>query len=835
MPTISYIEKIIDGRFLGRHSNPLINHLLIDSRNVSFPEDSVFFAIKGNTHNGNDYIDELYKKGVRCFIVTEPPKSTAPYQDANFVLVPDAVEALQKLVAHHRKQFSVPVIGVTGSNGKTIVKEWLYQLLWHDHHIVRSPKSYNSQVGVPLSVWQMDKSHQMGIFEAGISQPEEMANIEPIIHPSIGIFTNIGPAHDEGFDDINQKIEEKLRLFKHAETLIYCKDYPELHAYIYALQNTEKTLFSRTIYNYETLTWSRKQKADLQITSIHKEETFTIIKAVFKKELISIQIPFSDEASIENAIHCWLLMLHLKYDFATIATRMKHLSRVAMRLELKAGINNCTIINDAYNSDINSLAIALDFLEHQNQHEQKTIILSDILESGEDAEILCQKMAELIRSKKINRLLGVGIELFNCKALFEGTPAQFFLTTQNLLDADIAFGNETILVKGARHFEFERIVKSLSQKTHSTVLEIELTAIGHNLRTYRKLLKADTKIMIMVKALSYGSGSFEIANVLQFNKVDYLAVAYEDEGIALRNAGITLPIMVMNPNPKSFDLMVQHRLEPEIYSLSHLNRFLEFLQTAVTNITLPYPVHLKMDTGMHRLGFEKEDLPQLIKRLINSPYIKVVSAFSHLAASEDEQHDDFSYEQIVLFKELHTKLVDGLGYPIMHHILNSAGIIRFAHELETDMVRLGLGLYGIDSTGVLDTHLQNVSTLKTYISQIKTIKAGETIGYGRLGKAKRKTTIATVGIGYGDGLSRQLGNGKGKMLVKGKAAPIIGNVCMDMCMLDVSKIKNVNEGDEVIVFGKAHPINQLAKWQNTIPYEIMTGISGRVKRVYYQE
>ena len=835
MPSVSYIEKIIEGQFLYQYSNATVTHLITDSRNVTFPAQSLFFAIKGETYNGNHFIDELYQKGVRNFVVTEVLPEEKIYADANIILVHDAVIALQNLARHHRNQFKLPIVGITGSNGKTVVKEWLYQLMWRDFHIVRSPKSYNSQIGVPLSVWQIHRNHQLGIFEAGISKTREMPKLEAIIKPQIGIFTNIGNAHNEGFKSMKQKVEEKLKLFKHTDLLIYCKDYQLIDEAVKHQQNQEHPYYGKTVYYYKPLTWAKSHQADLQIANIIKNEDFTLIQATYENKTISIEIPFTDDASIENAIHCWLLMLHFEYDEDTISERMKYLTRVAMRLEMKAGINNCSIINDAYNSDLNSLQIALDFLDHQNQHEKKTIILSDILESGQKKEALYLYVANLIMQKKVSRLIAIGEQIGTCKDSFKGINTQFFDSTQAFLDANLEFANETILLKGARSFAFENILSTLSHKTHNTVLEIDLNALAHNLRTYKKLLKSYTKVMVMVKAFSYGSGSFEIANLLQYNKVDYLAVAYTDEGVALRKAGINLPIMVMNPNPLNFKDLVKHQLEPEIFSLNHLQAFQDYLQTSSLSPSLPYPIHIKIDTGMHRLGFEENDISELIKKLKNNPYMRIMSVFSHLAASDNPKYDDFTVEQINLFNRIFEKIVTSLQYPMLHHILNSCGIVRFFHDIDTDMVRLGLGLYGIDSTNFLQKYLQNVSTLKTYISQIKTVESNETVGYERSGKLGKTSRIATISIGYGDGIKRNLGNGHGMMLVNGELAPTVGNICMDMCMLDVSHIEGVQEGDEVIVFGQQLPVSKMANWANTIPYEIMTSVSQRVQRVYHQE
>jgi alanine racemase len=824
--SIANVNQIIQGKITGSNDqNIVIRNLLIDSRKIITPENSLFFAIKGERNDGHRFISDLYEKGVRSFVVSSLPENNSLFKDGVFILVKDTLFALQVLCAFHRDQFHIPVIGITGSNGKTIVKEWLFQLLREDKNIVRSPKSFNSQVGVPLSVWQMNEEHDMAIFEAGISKPGEMIQLQQIIQPTIGLITNIGQAHDENFENQKQKVSEKLKLFNHSEILVFCKDY---------LSINEEVSNQKHFPDLNIFTWSRRSRADLLVGRITKSSSDTEIQAVFRNEFIKINIPFTDEASIENAIHCWAMMLYLGYENVLIAERMKMLSPVAMRLELKEGINNCSIINDSYNSDLGSLSIALDFLNQQKQHPKRTLILSDILQSGRNEAALYKEVAELVHKKGISRLIGIGEaisrqeHLFNIEKTFYNSTAEFLQNYNNSF-----FRDETILLKGARAFGFEAISKVIQQKAHETVLEINLNAIVHNLNYYRSRIKADTKVMAMVKAFSYGSGSFEIANILQFHRVDYLAVAYADEGIELRKAGITLPIMVMNPEEQSYDSMIQYNLEPEIYSFRVLNMFEETVKRSERNLNKQIAIHIKLDTGMHRLGFEPDDINELIVRIKNNKQLKIRSIFSHLVATDEAEHDDFTWQQIRKFTDMSKDICEHLDYPVIKHILNSAGISRFP-DAQFDMVRLGIGLYGIGVNPAEQSQLQNVSTLKTSISQIKNIPANETIGYSRKGVAQRDTRIATVPIGYADGLSRKLSNGKGKMIIKGKHAPIIGNVCMDMCMIDITDIP-ANENDEVIVFGEAYPIAEVAKDIGTIPYEVLTNVSRRVKRVYYQE
>ncbi len=809
----------------------VIEHLLTDSRKALFPATSLFFALKGGRRDGHDFLQEVYEKGVRNFIVSNPD-AVSPLPGANIILVKDALLALQAIAAFHRKRFSIPVIGITGSNGKTIVKEWLNQLLEEKYSIVRSPKSYNSQVGVPLSVWQMTQDHQLALFEAGISQSGEMDKLEKIIQPTIGLFTNIGEAHSGGFLNIRQKVKEKLQLFKHVDTLIYCSDYPELNE---GVADLVQRLRNKPDDKLHLFSWSMKTDATLRVVSLLKDKTYTYIKAEYREREIDIRIPFTDDASLENAVLCWCTLLHLGAEDHYIEAQMEKLAPVAMRLELKKGINNCSIINDSYSADLSSLKIALDFLAQQQQHRHKTIILSDILQSGKSEKELYGSVAAAVQQKKIDRFIGIGPQLLRHKSIFEAIPGLDTRIYENL-DAfrrdfyHLHFQNETILVKGARIFEFEQLVPLLEQKVHQTVLEINLTALLHNLQQYQQLLRPSTKVMAMVKAFSYGSGSYEIANLLQFHKVDYLAVAYADEGVELRNTGISLPIMVMNPEETTFDALVQYNLQPELYSFELLKSFNDFLHKEGQQ---QFPVHLELETGMNRLGFDIAAVHQLAEQLRKS-CCSVQTVFSHLVASEDPAFDAFTLEQAARFSAACDILEKELGHSFTRHIANSAAIIRYP-QLQLDMVRLGIGLYGVDSANTHKLSLREVSTLKTTIAQLKHLKAGETVSYGRKGVVTRNSVIATVRLGYADGYSRRLGNGVGKMLVKGQLAPVIGAVCMDMTMLDVTGIGHVREADEVTVFGAGIPVEQVAEWAGTIPYEIMTGVSQRVKRVYFEE
>ncbi len=829
---LTNIQKATKGELSAQFTDTDIQELLIDSRKVVNPAQAMFVAIKGTHRDGHSFIADAYAKGLRHFMVSTLP-DTARFSDAVFLLVPDTLHALQQIAATHRHQFNVPVIGITGSNGKTIVKEWLFQLLSDDYQVARSPKSYNSQIGVPLSVWKMQDSDTLGIFEAGISQPGEMEHSEKVIKPDLGIFTNIGEAHSEGFMNMRQKINEKLILFRNAKELIYCKDYHELNECVVQYRNQIRNADTDQL---RLFTWSQKTEATLRIQEIAKENNQTRISARYEDRDLQIRIPFSDNASVENAIHCWCVLLQMGMADERIAEKMGHLQPVAMRLELLQGINNCTIINDTYNSDLTSLYIALDFLEQQKQYLRKTVILSDMLQMGKPDSQLYEEVAQLVVNKNVHRIICIGPAISRHKAIFRAHKklrSIFFKSTADFLKKlhMITFEHETILLKGARSFRFEKIEKLLEQKIHKTVLEINLTALQHNLNVYRSLLPQKVKLMAMVKAYSYGSGSFEIANMLQFAGVDYLSVAYVDEGVALRKAGITVPIMVMSPEASAFDRMISWNLEPELFSIDSLERFTDIAQTL--NVT-HYPVHIKVDTGMHRLGFMEAEIPELLEALSTNTAVKVISIFSHLAGSDDASFDLFTKQQADIFEKMSLQLITGLGYKPMRHLVNSAGITRH-RELYYDMVRLGIGLYGIDSSSKVQGQLQNISTLKTTIAQIKELAAGETIGYGRKGNLPAPGKIATVSIGYADGYFRDFGNGKAYMLVKGQQAPVIGSVCMDMCMLDISHIPEVAVGDEVIVFGADLPVSQLASWAHTIPYEVLTSISQRVNRIYVNE
>lgn len=790
-----------------------IETISIDSRSLQNGPQTLFFALVGPNNDAHLYLEDLMAKGVQHFVVTHIPENCAG--KATFLVVKNTTTALQQLAGYYRRLFDFPIIGLTGSNGKTIVKEWLNFLLSPDYNIIRSPKSYNSQVGVPLSVLAINEQHNLGIFEAGISTFSEMENLERIIKPTIGILTNIGSAHDEGFPNIGEKIKEKLLLFQEAEILIYHKN---------------KTIDAFLNPKLKTFSWSCKDEAaDVLITKKSVLDK-TVLGIRYKADNFEIKIPFQDDASIENAIHCMMLLLYFGYDQQTIEHRMELLYPVEMRLKVKNGINNCSLIDDSYSSDFQSLKIALDFLESQKQYPKKTVILSDIFQSGLSNEELYSKVSQLITSNKINRVVGIGATISEFKNKFINCVT--FPDTDAFLAAidSLNFGNETILIKGARTFQFEQIVAALAEKTHETVLEINLNAISHNFNFFKSKLKPTTKMMVMVKAFGYGNGGFEIAKLLEHHKVDYLGVAFADEGISLKNAGIKLPIMVLNPETTSFAAIIQNQLEPEIYSLKGLHAFLKIAEQK--NLK-HFPIHIKLDTGMHRLGFEANTLDDLIAVLKGNQTVAVKSILSHMATSDDLAHREFALSQLDLFEKLSSKLIQELQIHPIRHILNTSGISNFT-EAQYDMVRLGIGLYGVSNDAEEQKQLENVGTLKSVISQIRTISEGESVGYGRRFVAERTTKIATIPIGYADGISRHWGNGVGFVMVNNQKATIVGSVCMDMLMVDVTEIP-CKEGDQVIIFGKNPTVNDLAKALHTIPYEILTSISQRVKRVFYRE
>lgn len=803
----SQLSEITGGNNLHFFRDTPIESLFIDSRKAPQTPNSLFFAIRGDRHDGHMYLQELYRAGVRQFVVEQSTLHLNEYPEANILYVASAIEALQKLAASHRQKFSYPVIGITGSNGKTIIKEWLFQTLSKYEIVVKNPGSYNSQVGVPLSVWQMQAHHQIAIFEAGISKPGEMEKLEAVIQPTIGILTNIGSAHDEGFQNQNQKIEEKLKLFKNSKILIYRADQVEVNE---AIQKT----------HIKTFSWGMEANADVRISI--QGNTCYLTRGGHNYVL---RLPFVDKASIENCLHCVALMLYLGYNFKKLQRGIDNLRSVPMRMEMKEGINQCYIVDDTYNNDLGGLELSLQFLMHQKQKKKRRLILSDVLESGLPEESLVKQILVLMEKYPVDSFVGIGPVLTRHQKMFTGDSSFYSSTDEflNLFDRR-SLSDEIILIKGARAFTFEKIVNKLQRKVHGTILEIDLGALIHNYNFFKARLRPQTKVMVMVKAFAYGSGSPEVANILQYHKADYLGVAYADEGVDLRKHNILLPIMVMNPSEDSFDSLLAYNLEPEVYNFKIFHSLLQYLKGR------PCSIHIKLDTGMHRLGFEQADLIQLISLLKQNANIRVASIFSHLAGADEQGHDRFSNQQAELFQECAAMISNALGYKPLYHILNSPGILRLP-QFQFDMVRLGIGLYGVDPTHEGFKGLQSVPTLKTIISQIKRIPKGQTIGYGRRGIAEKDLSLATIAIGYADGFSRGFSRGVGEVLIGGKRAKVVGNVCMDMTMVDITDIE-AQEGDEVLIFGSDLSIHDLASKLNTIPYEILTSVSERVKRVF---
>ncbi|MGV3460312.1 MAG: bifunctional UDP-N-acetylmuramoyl-tripeptide:D-alanyl-D-alanine ligase/alanine racemase [Flavobacterium sp.] len=809
---VPYLKEALNSRFECIQPDMEIDNVSIDSRSLQNNSGTLFFALGGQNRDGHDYIPQLIDKGVLNFVVTHIPENIQV--EANFFIVDDTLKALQDFAKWYRQQFDLPVIAITGSCGKTIVKEWLNFLLSPDYNIIRSPKSYNSQVGVPLSVIGINEKHNLGIFEAGISTVNEMQQLEEIIRPDIGVLTNIGSAHDEGFTSRQEKVREKLQLFKNCKTVILKKDEE-----VVQLLSTDATTF----------TWSFNDGADVQVSTTSLGNA-TALNVTHGGERFTASVPFIDEASIENAITSLMVLLHLGYSHEVIIERLAGLYPMELRLQVKNGINGCTIIDDTYSSDYQSLKIALDFLEQHKTHQKKTVILSDVFQSGFDTEVLYGKVARLLQSHNISQVIGIGETISRELADFPNFYP--YATTQEFLAhyRANAFENETVLIKGARSFRFDEIVVFLEEKTHETVLEINLNAIVHNLNFYKSRLKPQTKVMVMVKAFGYGSGSYEIAKVLSHQKADYLGVAFADEGIALRNAGISTPIIVMNPETSAFNAMVAYNLEPEIYSAKELRAFIALAQQK--NLS-SYPIHIKLDTGMHRLGFMENQLEELIDLLRNNNFVAVKSIFSHLSSSDVPEFRDFTLGQIDNFDRWSTTIMHVLEIEPLRHILNTSGIYNYP-QAQYDMVRLGIGLYGVGNDESERNQLETVGTLKTVILQIKDIPPGESIGYSRKFVADSNMRIATLPIGYADGIRRAWGNEKGYVLINGKRATITGTISMDMMMVDVTGIE-CREGDTAIIFGKSPSVVAMAAALQTIPYEILTGISQRVKRVFYKE
>ena len=827
--SIEKITTLIGARRIGE-TDAQIGWLLTDSRSLCFPEETLFFALKSTRNDGHRYIEDLYRRGVRNFVVEAkgiaeycPNGSVTTMADANFLIVPSPLAALQRLAERHRDEFNIPIVGITGSNGKTMVKEWLYQLLLPSQKIVRSPRSYNSQIGVPLSVWLLNEQTEIGIFEAGISQPGEMMALRDIIQPTIGVLTSLGSAHQENFRSMEEKCLEKLELMHDTEAMVYCSDNDIVSRCIRRMQ-----------YKGEKIAWSQcDEQVAFFVKRIEIKDQTARITYIWQGEENTYSIPFIDEASIEDTITCAAVALRIGLTPGQLADRMPKLEPVAMRLEVKEGQRGCLLINDSYNSDINSLDIALDFMQRRESAGSltKTLILSDIFQTGTASDKLYAQVSDLAVKRGINKFIGIGPELSAQADRIQIADKQFFADVNHFLSSDAfaALHHEMILLKGARPFGFDQITEQLEQKVHETILEVNLNAVVENLNYYRSFLKPETKMVCMIKADGYGAGAVEIARTLQDHRVDYLAVAVADEGVTLRKAGITANIMIMNPEMTAFKTMFDYDLEPEVYSFRLLDAL---IKAARKEGITGWPVHIKLDTGMHRLGFDPvDDMDELIDRLKHQNAVIPRSVFSHFVGSDSDNFDAFSAQQFALFEEGSSKLQSAFSHKILRHIDNSAGIEHFP-ERQLDMCRLGLGLYGIDSRD--NRILNTVSTLKTTILQMHHVPAGETVGYSRKGKLDRDSVIAAIPIGYADGLNRHLGNRHGYCLVNGQKAEYVGNICMDVAMIDVTDIP-CQEGDQVEIFGEHLPVTVLSDAIDTIPYEVLTGVSNRVKRVYFQD
>ena len=815
---LSQLVEITEGKAQGKATAHAITQISIDSRQLIHPHQTLFVALRGAKADGAAFIPPMMEEGVAAFLVHEDFEVSGDFENSAFFLkVKDTRKALQKLAAFQRSQFTKPIVSITGSNGKTIIKEWLGQVLSQSFAVAKSPKSYNSQVGVPLSIFGIQPYHQVAILEAGISRVGEMESLEEMIQPNLGIFSNIGSAHKEGFSSLEEKISEKLLLFKNSQYLIYCKDHPEIRK---AVENAfpEEKLIS----------WSQFPGADFTLSYKHQEGKTRILLMKNDLSTLTFSVPFSDKASLENVTHVIVAALTMGQEIKAIQEALEHLKPVDMRLTLKPGVNESLLIDDTYNNDIAGLKVALEFLSQQRPKRSKILILSDLLQQGSPEKVYAE-VGDLIQTYQIDRIIGVGNEVKRLKDIF-GEKAQIYPSTELLLEnleAD-TFQNDLLLITGARSFAFERVVNKLQQRIHGTTLEINLNAITHNFNFYKRLLNPKTKVMVMVKAFAYGGGAAEIANHLQTMGADYLAVAFSDEGVVLRKQGIRLPIMVLNPVEESFDLLREFELEPVVFSLDFFKKLGTYARLHQTQLS----IHLDLDTGMHRLGFEPKHIPDLGQLLLDYPELNVASIYTHLVGADEEIHRDFSLIQLNQFVEMKSQIEAQLNYQPLSHALNSAGIVSFP-EFQLDMVRLGIGLYGVEVTGKFDSSLKPVSTLKTTISQIKQLSAGATVGYSRKGFLPEGGRIGTLAIGYADGYDRRFSGGKGFVLVHGKKAPVIGNVCMDMTMIDLSEIPEAKEGDEVVIYGEKISLKALADRIGTIPYELLTNISARVKRVYY--
>ena len=806
----------------------IVSQLLTDSRSLTMPQETIFFALRTDAGDGHNYIPDLFSKGVRNFVVTNDYFPLPECTGANYLAVDSPLDALQTLATFHRRRFrELPVIGITGSRGKTTVKEWLYQLLKDDYRIVRSPRSYNSQIGVPLSLWEIDVNTDLAIIEAGISTTGEMDNLQSMIRPTIGIITNLGSEHNDGFVSMEQKAQEKAKILYNCESVVFCADDPLVTHTIAPLVESDVAT---------AMSWSRNHcEAPLQVERTERTDNFTTLRYTYKGEQGEVTIPFTADRDLDNAITCLAVMLQLDVERYVIANRMAMLTPVGTRLNVIEGVNDCTVIVASYTSDYYSLTPALNFMTRRAGNRPCTVILSDLATESYSGDELYIRVSELLKTKRGNRLVGIGKEMCRYCHYFDDLPhARCYHDTQEFLN-DFSkgdFDDETILIKGDPRFGFSQIIDLLEAKQHMTVMEVDLNALAHNFKFFKSLIKPETKTVGMVKASGYGAGSYEIAKTLQDCGCDYLAVAVHDEGVELRKAGITtMPIIVLNPNGINYKAMFQYRLEPELYCMEMAQ---ELIKEGKKYSVKSFPVHIKIDSGMHRLGFTREQLPELIEFLKGQDIITPASVFSHLSVADDTTQDDYTRGQFDYFDQCCEMLQQSFDHYIMRHILNTSGIVRFPDK-QYDMVRIGIGLYGIRTLfdGSEDA-LKPVSALRSIIISIKDWPTGTTVGYGRRGVLQRDSRIATITIGYADGFDRHFGNGAVSMWVNGKLCPTVGTVCMDAVMIDVTDVP-CKVGDTVEIFGEHVPVETLSEARGTIPYEILTSVSPRVKRVYYRE
>jgi len=812
--TVQQIAEITNSQIIG-DENLIVKTIAFDSRIIYSTKNAAFIAINTQKNSGEKFIEAAIDRGI-TIIISE--HQFPQFENVTWIIVDNSVDFLQKLAKYHFENSNLQSIGITGSNGKTILKEWLYQCLWNEFPTVKSPKSFNSQIGLPLSLLQINESHKLGIFEVGISKPNEMQKLENIFHPQIGLLTHIGTAHAANFESEEELIDEKIKLFKDSETIIYNGDNDLVDKKIKELYSSKKLIS----YGFKD-----HNKVFIK-NNISKDEN--IVVEYFGEE-ISFPANQRDEATLTNALALITVLKELGIENQKIVEKINALKAVEMRLEAIEGIKNNIVINDSFNLDLDSLKTALQFLNEYNK-AKKSLVLTDIVGVNSNSQELYEEVSELVNEQKFDSVFLIGDEISKFSDLFKSKTSTF-INTQELIDSKhlTELENQIVLLKGARKFEIEKLKDLLELKKHDTVLEVNLNAILHNINYHKSLLKPETKMMAMVKANSYGLGSYEISEFLQHHHIDYLGVAYADEGVELRKKGITTPIVVMNPEQHSYDAIIEYNLEPEIYSFRVLDLFYEAVQKS--GYDKKFPIHIKLETGMHRLGFKDFELDQLSETL-NERNLKVQSIFSHLSSSDVPEEKEFTLKQLEVFEKNSSYFIEKLGYSPLRHILNSSGITSYTNH-QYNMVRIGIGMLGESPNSEIQKQLQSVVSFKTVISQISLVENGESVGYSRRYKTDHLTKIATIPVGYADGIPRLIGNQIGKVGINKTLAPIVGSICMDMMMLNVDNIPNVKEGDTVTVFNAKPSLKEFAAYCKTITYEVLTSISPRVKRIYIKD